>query len=639
MRATPNYKSKRGKKKRSRSKSSFLCFGKSRPRLEIFVATICVFVLTFFIKLVHNLEKEWAEKWSSLNGYLDKPESQRLVNENDDYQDINSFRSQQNENKNDLGPFGLEKTSDVLMNKLISQQVSPKFQKESDETVDFSKIHENFIDQNIQLPTPKLELLSANSETRKIEAEEGRQPGEKTISLLIPINERGNSSTIIRMIQRQWYNSILSSWKNEKPKINIRFVLASPSAQSKASTLDRNFGDLRASKKRILSSLPLDMLKNAEIETQVSPVDILILLHSSFILLNQDGLKFLMESINKDNTVICLGTGAIQCKDDSVAIHRSVATLTYEQALMLLKEKKQTTKIAPFKPITSYSLEGLRSAFLESLSQDAPGLTFPTRYLVSSTPDFSTIPEILSAPDSGVCKFSTKHLIFVVSSTNSAENREKLRSSFQSDGQLFVGSFELVFLAGKEQKVSAQGTQLMTANVSRDYPGFESEAIFSALNYVKENCHSDTLETVTILRDTMRLNIRRLFREILGPGLQQNDLVCLESLEEPALPEYFDRSSFIWGSNWPNPSLALPASCSTLSFSISSKTAESFVLKRAQLSPTQVHHSAKFLTGIMRHLISVQNITELSISRVDPVFRAQSNFGEPKIDEQTLFIS
>ena len=107
-------------------------------------------------------------------------------------------------------------------------------------------------------------------------------------SLLIPINERGNSSTIIRMIHRQWYNAMLSGWddSSSKPQLNLRFVLASPAAQSKASTLDRNFKDLRASTKRVLSDLPLDMLKNAQVEVR-DPVDIVILLHSSFILLPQ----------------------------------------------------------------------------------------------------------------------------------------------------------------------------------------------------------------------------------------------------------------------------------------------------------------------------------------------------------------
>ena len=56
-----------------------------------------------------------------------------------------------------------------------------------------------------------------------------------------------------------------------------------------------------------------------------------------------------MGSVNADNTVICLGTGAIQCKDDSVALDRSAARLNYEQMLALLKEKKQSTKVAPFK--------------------------------------------------------------------------------------------------------------------------------------------------------------------------------------------------------------------------------------------------------------------------------------------------
>ena len=64
-----------------------------------------------------------------------------------------------------------------------------------------------------------------------------------------------------------------------------------------------------------------------------------------------DGLKFLMDSVNADNTVICLGTGAIQCKDDSVALDRSAAQLNYEQMLALLKAKKQSTKVAPFKEI------------------------------------------------------------------------------------------------------------------------------------------------------------------------------------------------------------------------------------------------------------------------------------------------
>ena len=90
------------------------------------------------------------------------------------------------------------------------------------------------------------------------------------------------------MIHRQWYNAMLSGWDdaNSKPELYLRFVLASPAAQSKASTLDRNFRDLRASTKRVLSDLPLDLLKNAQIEVR-NPVDIVILLHSSFILLPQ----------------------------------------------------------------------------------------------------------------------------------------------------------------------------------------------------------------------------------------------------------------------------------------------------------------------------------------------------------------
>lgn len=69
-----------------------------------------------------------------------------------------------------------------------------------------------------------------------------------------------------------------------------------------------------------------------------------------------DGLKFLMGSVNADNTVICLGTGAIQCKDDSVALDRSAARLNYEQMLALLKEKKQSTKVAHFKESRQSSL-------------------------------------------------------------------------------------------------------------------------------------------------------------------------------------------------------------------------------------------------------------------------------------------
>ncbi|CBY23519.1 unnamed protein product [Oikopleura dioica] len=343
-----------------------------------------------------------------------------------------------------------------------------------------------------------------------------------------------------------------------------------------------------------------------------------------------------MGSVNADNTVICLGTGSIQCKDDSVALDRSAAQLNYEEMLALLKKKKQSTKVAPFKPVRTYSLPGLKSAFLASFAVDTPGLTFPSKYL-SPEGKKTEIEKVLSSPKSGLCKLSTKHIIFVI--TKSEENKNKLKASFQSDGQLFVGSFEVIFVSGKEGGTVSNAGELMVTDISDDYDGFETAALLAALNYLRENCQSETLESVTILRDTMRLNVRRLFREILGPGLKINDLVCLEAIDEPSLPDFFDRSSFIWGANWPNPNLALPATCSSLAFSLSSKTAELLVQKYSQLPPFQVHNSVKFLTGIMRHLISVKNITELSISRIDPSLRVQGISREPIIDNDSFIIS
>ena len=56
---------------------------------------------------------------------------------------------------------------------------------------------------------------------------------------------------------------------------------------------------------------------------------------------------------------------------------------------------------------------------------------------------------------------------------------------------------------------------------------FVTQAHLAAIN-LAASCLN--LETVTHVRDTSKLNIRRLFKELFQPGLQDDTFVCLDSL-------------------------------------------------------------------------------------------------------------
>lgn len=139
-------------------------------------------------------------------------------------------------------------------------------------------------------------------------------------------------------------------------------------------------------------------------------------------------------------------------------------------------------------------MPGLKSAFLASFAVDTPGLTFPTKYL-SPEGKKTEIEKVLSAPKSGLCKLSTKHIIFVI--TKSEENKNKLKASFQSDGQLFVGSFEVIFVSGKEGGTVSNAGELMVTDISDDYDGFEAWAKVLFAVYKHQRLKSSKIDSST----------------------------------------------------------------------------------------------------------------------------------------------
>ena len=49
---------------------------------------------------------------------------------------------------------------------------------------------------------------AAHKMNAQMKETEGGEKLKKSLDIIIPINERGNSSSTLRMIHRQWYNKI-----------------------------------------------------------------------------------------------------------------------------------------------------------------------------------------------------------------------------------------------------------------------------------------------------------------------------------------------------------------------------------------------------------------------------------------------
>ena len=89
-----------------------------------------------------------------------------------------------------------------------------------------------------------------------------------------------------------------------------------------------------------------------------------------------------------------------------------------------------------------------------------------------------------------------------------------------------------------------------------------------ALN-LQQSCSN--IVSVTHMIDNYKLNIRRLFKEYLTPGVPEDTFICLDQLLPSSTPDYFTLSKFIWYSNWPSRYHSLPERCASPTFTISSK--------------------------------------------------------------------
>ena len=73
--------------------------------------------------------------------------------------------------------------------------------------------------------------------------------------------------------------------------------------------------------------------------------------------------------------------------------------------------------------------------------------------------------------------------------------------------------------------------------------------------------------------DNYKLNIRRLFKEYLTPGVPEDRIICLDQVLPESKADYFTLSGFIWYANWPSRYHQLPSRCASPTFTTSSKTA------------------------------------------------------------------
>ena len=375
----------------------------------------------------------------------------------------------------------------------------------------------------------------------------------KSIRILIPIQERGNSSSQLRMIHRQWYHRIQRVLDEENKiqnyiiqdnirkavdinvKIELRFVLVDPAARSKASTQDKTLGDLYGSTQRAFKVLPGDLFENFQCCT-----DVLIMLHSSFILVTVEGFHQLRKVLTGESEAVCFNLSEERCFGDSVAFGKELQLLhsngevDLKSSLHTLHETLTTSMMNSDASITQASIAGLKNTFMAKIEDqnDDNGFIIPAQYYGEGPNTFSV--DLLLSP-TNPCTGRATHLFFIESRASRPEIRTRVRQYLLSDGAQQAGTFEMFFLIGRSNSVSQETLRseqvahndLIQLDLPENHESFTTQAHLAAIAFGAE---CENIESVTHLQDMYKLNIRRLYKEVLTPGISNDSFICLDAL-------------------------------------------------------------------------------------------------------------
>ena len=126
-------------------------------------------------------------------------------------------------------------------------------------------------------------------------------------------------------------------------------------------------GDLYASSSRVFKELPDDLLENVPCCT-----DVLILLHSSFLLLTVEGFHQLKKVLIGEDEAICFGLSEEKCILDSVALGKSLQLkhsnkeISLRDSIKALGVDDQTPSMDIDASISQVSLVGLKVSHLKN---------------------------------------------------------------------------------------------------------------------------------------------------------------------------------------------------------------------------------------------------------------------------------
>ena len=68
---------------------------------------------------------------------------------------------------------------------------------------------------------------------------------------------------------------------------------------------------------------------------------------------------------------------------------------------------------------------------------------------------------------------------------------------------------------------------LIQLDLPENHESFTTQAHLAAISF---GATCQNIESVTHLRDNYKLNIRRLFKEVLTPGIKSDSFICLDAL-------------------------------------------------------------------------------------------------------------
>ena len=376
----------------------------------------------------------------------------------------------------------------------------------------------------------------------------------KSIRIMVPIQERGNSSAQLRMIHRQWYHKIQRELDEGRKiqtyqvqgnirvatelsvKIELQFVLVDPAARSKASTQDKMLGDLFASSQRVFKNLPDDLFENFKCCT-----DVLILLHTSFILVTVEGFHQLRKVLVGEEEAICFNQSEERCLGDSIALGKEIQlrhankVTDLTSSLRKLNNQLTVSMMNSDAAITQYSIAGMKSTFMtkiETIDKDDNGFNIPAQYYGEGPNSLEF--HLLQSP-MNPCSGRATHLFFIESRANRGDIRERVRKYLLSDGAQMAGTFEIYFIIGRNDLVPPNSLKseqsvhndLLQIDLAENHESFTTQAHLAGIAF---GAKCTNIDSVTHLKDVYKLNIRRLFKEVLTPGIKSDSFICLDAL-------------------------------------------------------------------------------------------------------------